>query len=110
MLYKDGSLGVTKQEYFSILGGVSKDRGMYFPLVFIESCWSEVDQVAVARAKQSANVGLLYTSDRAGLKYTTVDYRDVSTHAATAPTFADALHRALLEEHLAQKRKRAGTP
>jgi hypothetical protein len=102
-------LGLTKEQFAAVLTQQGKCEGMYFALVFAESCSSEFDQVTLGHIKDAANIGLLYTSDRAGLEYTTIAYDKILEANPAAPSFADALHQALLVKHLEQRRAKEPT-
>lgn len=85
--------GVTKRDYIQILydfGGQNPRQGMFFPLVFMESCKSDLklsrdeDLASVLREHEGnykgfrmENVGLLFTSDMNGLGYRTINYEDL---------------------------------
>lgn len=94
-------IGIPKSIYFVVLEQLGKHRGMRFPLVVVESCHSELSPETVGRLTRSAaNLGVLYTSDHAGLKYETLDYAKVLAGADRDLPVAAALCRALSAKHL----------
>ncbi|QDU94508.1 hypothetical protein [Lignipirellula cremea] len=99
-----GRLGVTKAQYIETLRKVGDEMGMQFPLFFIESCKSQLDGVLLDRLRTpEANIGRLYTSDRQGLEYKTLDYAEVFRRAVAADSFADAVHQTLFAKYEAQQ-------
>ncbi len=86
-------VGISKKDYLTTLqkvGGGDPKLGMYFPLVFMESCKSGLELASNGDIKERLtafdgsyvgfnmqNVGLLYTSDQKGLGYRTIDFKQI---------------------------------
>lgn len=101
------SLGVSKMVYVATLRKVGAETGMQFPVLFIESCKSQLDGVMLDSLRtREANIGRLYTSDLKGLEYKTLDYAALFERAAETDTFAEAVHQILFEKYEEQKAKR----
>jgi hypothetical protein len=83
--------GTTKKEYAAILKRVGMQTGMQFPVVFLESCKSELTTETVKTL--SKNVGHVHTSDEDGLKYQTLDYSKVLS--GSNGNLANAIHTVL---------------
>lgn len=90
------SLGVTKERFL----GELKAFNLHFDTLFFESCNSELPESLVLDLKREANsgeysatLGDIYTSDKLGLKFETVNYGSLSLSSET--TFSDALKAAL---------------
>ncbi|MCE9529547.1 MAG: hypothetical protein K8T89_00170 [Planctomycetes bacterium] len=96
--------GVPKAVYLSVIRAAGEELGMKFPVVFAESCKSEVPKAMLAWLREKPNVGLLYTSDMDGLKYTTIDYAKL--FAAGKGTPAERLNAALIAKYEADKAAR----
>jgi|GEM_PF-3595325 len=91
-------IGVNKRRYLEVLnqeGGGDPTSGMYFPLVFMESCNSQLqsssddwiqETINVGRNKVSyaglnlRNIGKMFTSDAKGLAYRTLRYGEMFTN------------------------------
>ncbi|QDU94495.1 aryl-sulfate sulfotransferase [Lignipirellula cremea] len=102
-----GRLGVTKSQYIETLRKVGDEMGMQFPLLFIESCKSQLDGVVLDGLRTpGVNIGRLYTSDLNGLEYQTLDYAEVFGRAADTDTFGDAMHETLFSKYKEQKENR----
>jgi hypothetical protein len=84
--------GTSKDAYSATLATASREHGMNFRLVFVESCSSELDAAQIRELNDS--VGLLYTSDTDGLEYKTLDYTKV--FGGEDENVADAINNALL--------------
>jgi hypothetical protein len=100
--------GVTKGEYFAALDQAHVTRQMFFRVVFVESCQSELAASAVARwqtADSLAFAGEIWTSDGQGLKLSTVDYAEVFASLSRAPDFAAAF-RSLLSRQFDEDQQR----
>jgi len=86
-------IGVSKLQYLETLVGLDRSisgEGMYFPIVFMESCKSDLrlstnPEIREALEQHTSsyagleltNVGLLYASDHRGLPYRTMNYQDL---------------------------------
>lgn len=100
------ALGTTKQEYLATLVQRS-EAGMQFPLLFIESCKSELDELQVQDLKANrAGIGRLFTSDIEGLEYATIDYGDVFRRVDEGSSLIEAVNQTLLAKHEQQKAAR----
>jgi hypothetical protein len=71
------SLGINKTVFIKAI----KDFQVPFSVMFMESCDSELPESLVLDLRQSnlisktdSTIGAMYTSDRTGLKFETVDY------------------------------------
>ncbi|MFH1264933.1 MAG: hypothetical protein ABIK89_04355 [Planctomycetota bacterium] len=61
-------IGISKNVYLAILEQLGRQRGMCFPLVFVESCHSEfASDSAETVARSTANLGVLWTWHPQGL-------------------------------------------
>ena len=75
-----GALGITKTAFIRAL----KEINLPFPLIFFESCSSELSESLILDLKQftqasnsASKLGRIYTSDRGGLKFETIRYSDL---------------------------------
>lgn len=69
--------GLTKEGFFQSLQTDDSLGQLEIPLLFLESCRSQLDaaQVQELKGKQAgALIGSLYTSDKTGLRFTTINY------------------------------------
>ncbi len=104
-------VGISKKEYLQMIqrvGGRDPKLGMYFPIVFMEACKSGLEYITndptiLSRIKIDSptekyvglnvqNIGLLYTSDKKGLGYQTIDFKEIFDAIGNdANDFSDAL-------------------
>lgn len=100
-------IGVSKQSYVTALLQVMDATGMEFPLLFIEACRSQLEDVEIRELHGGQKrIGRLYTSDLAGLQYTTLDYEAVFGRVKAGESLAIAMHNALYAKYQAQKTAR----
>ncbi len=72
------------------------------------SCWSELESGRVNHLEQSeANVGLLWTSDPAGLQFDTLDYNEVFDRVDTGRPLSVAIHETLQAGYVKQLHENA---
>jgi len=73
--------GMTKRDFYSVLNRHAKQCEFYIPVLFAESCRSEVDRAALTNKDiepfTSPAIGTIYASNATGLRYTTADYRKI---------------------------------
>lgn len=69
------SLGVTKEEYISILAEAGRRHGMQFSLVVMESCNGDIDETLTPNLPP--NVRQLYNSGPRGAEYSNLDYEQL---------------------------------
>lgn len=100
-------IGVSKQSYVTALLQVMDATGMEFPLLFIEACRSQLEEVEIRELHGGQKrIGRLYTSDLTGLHYTTVDYDRVFQRVKGGEPLARAIHGDLIAKYEAQKAAR----
>lgn len=100
-------LGVTKDQYLTILRQCGEQRGMRFPVVFMEACKSQLDEVQLRDLQaRGINIGILFTSDLEGLEYTTIDYADVFSRIEQGERPVQAVNATLAAKYLEQKAER----
>lgn len=88
-----GRLGVTKDQYFDVLGQLGQEQGMQFALVFMLSCEGRLDDVTVRPPK---NAHKLYMTGSKKAALGSVDYANVlARHDGSMPLWQ------LFEEELA---------
>lgn len=101
-------IGVRKADYAAILLRLGRDQEMTFPVVFVESCRSQLEDSTVQQLQShDTNIGRLYTSDLTGLQYKTLDYDQVFRRVTGGADLADALNAELLAVYERQKAARA---
>jgi len=73
-------IGITKTTFVEMI----KKINLPFPVIFFESCSSQLSESTIIELKQltqrgnsSSKIGRIYTSDRGGLKFETVRYSDL---------------------------------
>ena len=76
---------------------------MRFPIVFLESCKSEVPEAMAAWMREKPNVGRLYASDMEGLTYRSIDYPKLF-EARPGETAGQKLNAALQAKYEADKK------
>jgi hypothetical protein len=95
-------VGITREQFAELLTQVSTDKGMYFPLVFLESCHSSLPEASFRRLEASERIGVMWTSDPAGLQFRTVDYNKLSSRHGQYPELSGALNAALWDAYKEQ--------
>lgn len=90
-------VGIAKPIFLSILREAGAKHGMSFPVVFLESCKSDLSPALVDWLKEQPNVGRLYASDINGLDYTSLNYPKLFAEKGTAGARLDAALRAKYE-------------
>jgi len=98
-------LGISKSEYFSVIGDVGKKSDSQFPLVFMEACESELAKIDVAK-DATDYIGLLYNSDVDCLDYTTIKYADVFKDLSNRNPLPMAMHQVLFRKYELDKAER----
>jgi hypothetical protein len=84
-----GSMGVTKNEYFSILADAGREHGMHFSLVVMESCHGDINDELTQELPQ--NVGRLYNSGPRGAEYSNLNYDDLLSRYDTSHSIAELI-------------------
>jgi hypothetical protein len=107
------AVGVTKADFVSTITAMGRQSGMKFPVLFVESCRSQLEDVELRELTAAdSNIGLLYTSDLKGLSYKTLDYDKVFQSLDDGHSLSQAMHRELLAVHQKHKadRERGADP
>lgn len=81
--------GLAKQDFLNVLLANQRLQAVELPVLFLESCHSELEKDLLTQLSGDhvgAKVGSLYTSDKTGLRYTTIDYEALFSHIADQPT------------------------
>ena len=98
-------VGITREQFAELLTEVTIEKGMYFPLVFLESCHSSLPEASFRRLEASERIGIMWTSDPAGLQFRTVDYSKLSSRHGQYPELSGALNAALWDAYKEQHRE-----
>ena len=87
------SEGISKQIFLETVIKMRAASDMYFETIFIESCKSELPRTSIKTLESldQLNIGTLFVSDTAGLRYETIDYGDVFAKTGKQ-TFSDSLN------------------
>jgi hypothetical protein len=110
---KDGSplvyyRGISKLDFARIIRESSK-AGMQFPLVFIESCHSHKGFEGTSfdsKDEKQTGIGVVWTSDRYGLKYQTIDYNHIFAKLPNDKRLSSVISDSLLGIHAEQSSAR----
>jgi hypothetical protein len=94
--------GITKEQFVTILSKAGQEH-MYFPVVFLESCKSQLPSVQMASLKSSQPVGIVFASDASGLGYQTIDYDSLGKLNLPASRFSGLFFHALWNEFVKQQ-------
>ena len=97
------SEGISKQRFLETVIRMGGAKKMYFDTIFIESCKSELPRtsIKVLKSLDRLNIGTLFVSDAAGLRYETIDYAKLFANS-DGRTFSDSLNsfmRQVQKEH-----------
>jgi hypothetical protein len=76
--------GLKKVDYFRVIKERGTNNSMRFPVIFLESCRSELseDLLSQLRGESTPLIGSLYTSNETGLRFTTIDYPQLLKQSA----------------------------
>jgi hypothetical protein len=76
--------GISKSEMMGMI--LDKSFGMYFNVLFLESCKSDLGSLLMdlAEYETAPNIGYLFASDEKGLSYNTVSWNELSGADATS--------------------------
>jgi hypothetical protein len=92
------SLGISKTVFLDSLMKLN----LPFPLIFLESCSSELSESLVSELRQTgksskylSKIGKIYTSDRGGLKFETIKYSELRPVDSLVMSFGLSLQAAL---------------
>jgi hypothetical protein len=94
-------VGIAKPIFLSILREAGAKHGMSFPVVFLESCKSDISAALVDWLKEQPNVGRVYASDINGIAYASLDYAKLFAAKGTA---GERLNAALHAKYEADKK------
>ncbi len=103
------SEGISKQAFLATVIKMGSASDMYFDTIFIESCKSELPRTSIKTLKSldRLNIGTLFVSDAAGLRYETIDYGKVFADRGEW-TFSDSLNSFMRQ--VQKKHAREGLP
>ena len=90
-------IGTTKSAYFRVLNRMGDETGMFFPLVFMESCKSGLG--LPERKELPTNIGLIFTTQEEGAKYSCVRWEEVISNEHTIRDGLDRFLRNFAREH-----------
>ena len=82
-------IGITKEEYFYILGEAGKQWGMQFTLVYPEACCSTIDDSLIA--KLSSNIGCVCYNSETTSFYINLIYPDILRQMKGRKSFAGSM-------------------
>ncbi len=100
--------GTSKTQYVAALERQGKAANMYFRLVFLESCQSQLsnDLLKRLRTRGTTQIGQVWSSDARGLKYSTCDYGRAFAALNETASFSEALSRTLENQFTEEQRVR----
>lgn len=101
--------GTSKSHYVEVLETQGKTQGMFFRLIFLESCQSQLsaDQLKQLQPKGTKHIGQIWSSDARGLRYSTCDYGRAFDALDGKRTFSEALSQALQTKFSEEEQARA---
>lgn len=100
--------GTSKSQYAAVVQRQSQTAGMFFRIVFLESCQSQLSGILLKqlRAGKMLHIGQIWSSDARGLKYSTCDYGRVFAALDQTTSFSEALSLTLRQHFDEEQRVR----